>query len=701
MIRPSPALADTTPVHPAELGQPHAARFCRSAPESIRFVSPTLAPALLAIGVALTVAAPASAQLYWRTDGTSGQTWTGANWNDGSATATGGTGWTSGGDAVFSADATLTFVDTTAFSSLTVDAGYAVTITAAGTAAAGAHTIDVGAGATLTWTGEKFKNSSLVKNGAGTWDLGTVGASFAVSEGFTLNAGTLIFSSGNALGTATSAVTINGGTIQVNGAGNFKPTTFTIGGDFGLKFTSSIVIGPWDNSGTMALGSATRTITVDNNGDSNIIANINTTISGATGTGLIFTGPGKVSLNNSGSTYDGGTTISGGADVAYAGTGSFGTGDITLDGGTLRWENGAADISDRLVMGAAGGSVDIGSAAQTFAGVITGTGGLTQSGAGGVLTLAAANTYSGTTTVNAGTLVLSNALAIQNSALNTGSAGAITLSSVTTPTFGGLTGSTDVASVITSGYAGVTALTLNPNAGATHTYAGVIADGAAGMTLTKTGDGTQILTGANTYTGATTISGGTLAVNGSLAAASTVTVASGGTLGGSGTINGAATVQSGGSLAPGNSPGLLTFANGLTLDDGSMSLFQIEGTDRGATYDAIDVTGGTLLYGGTLTLNFGTTIADSTTLDLFDLAHPAAGSFTSIAATSSYVGAFSNSGGTWTLSVGGQLLTFVESTGDLTFSAGSAVPEPATSAALLGGLALAGTALGRRRRRPV
>jgi autotransporter-associated beta strand protein len=61
----------------------------------------------------------------------------------------------------------------------------------------------------------------------------------------------------------------------------------------------------------------------------------------------------------------------------------------------------------------------------------------------------------------------------------------------------------------------VTALTLNPGNETTFEYSGIISDGSTGMTLTKTGLGTQILSGPNTYTGATLISAGTLALGAS------------------------------------------------------------------------------------------------------------------------------------------------------------------------------------------
>jgi autotransporter-associated beta strand protein len=129
-------------------------------------------------------------------------------------------------------------------------------------------------------------------------------------------------------------------------------------------------------------------------------------------------------------------------------------------------------------------------------------------------------------------LQINNALALQNSALNTSAAGVITLSSVTTPTLGGLTGSSNLASIVTTGYSSVTSLTLNPGTGAANTYSGVVANGATGMTLVKTGAGTQTLSGANTYTGATTVSAGTLEVSGAAGAltATTAVNINGGTL---------------------------------------------------------------------------------------------------------------------------------------------------------------------------
>jgi autotransporter-associated beta strand protein len=244
---------------------------------------------------------------------------------------------------------------------------------------------------------------------------------------------------------------------------------------------------------------------------------------------------------NSGNKY----TVAGGAAIEL--TGGF---NQTLNAGTLTL-NGTGTGSDgalRSVSGnnaftvsTGGGGValasdtTIGVDADTFTlnPVLSGAGNLTKAGAG-TLVLTGANTLSGSTTVSAGTLELRNNLALQNSALVTTSAGIVILDPlVTTPTFGGLSGASgDLATILSSGYSGITALTLNPGTGSSVSYGGAIADGVAGTTLTKSGAGTQILTGTNTYTGATTLSAGVLSVGttANLGAPSSNLVMDGGTL---------------------------------------------------------------------------------------------------------------------------------------------------------------------------
>ena len=146
--------------------------------------------------------------------------------------------------------------------------------------------------------------------------------------------------------------------------------------------------------------------------------------------------------------------------------------------------------------------------------------------------------------------------------------------------------------------------------------------------LTKTGAAILRVNGTSTYNGAISIdagtftigsvatltigSGGSLKTNGGSIAAGNATssqlvIASGAMLSGTGAVNVSTTIS--GVHAPGNSPGLQTFANGLAYAAGAT--FQMELTNptgaRGADFDAVDVTGGSfsLAPGGTMNIALG------------------------------------------------------------------------------------------------
>jgi autotransporter-associated beta strand protein len=216
-------------------------------------------------------------------------------------------------------------------------------------------------------------------------------------------------------------------------------------------------------------------------------------------------------------------------------------------------------------------------------------------------------------TINAGRIVLGHAQALQFSALNTASAGKVTATGFATPTLGGLTGSTDLATVIDTGYSAITTLTLNPQTGQSQSYSGVIADGATGMNLVKSGAGTQTLTNAQTYTGSTNIDGGTLQLDGSTHASSTVNIGTAGALTGTGTVNGNATLTGNGIInkASGTIAGTLAVTGGNWNGAGTVSgavtqtsgVFSI-GTGANLTATSgLDVTGGTLTGAGAITGN--------------------------------------------------------------------------------------------------
>jgi outer membrane autotransporter protein len=178
----------------------------------------------------------------------------------------------------------------------------------------------------------------------------------------------------------------------------------------------------------------------------------------------------------------------------------------------------------------------------TFAGAISGTGGVTQIGAGTTI-LTGINTYGGGTTIGSGTLQIGNG----------GTAGSIT------------------GNVTDNG-------TLAFERSDSVTFGGVISG--AG-TLVQSGSGTLILTGNNTYSGGTTISAGTLQVGNGGATGSIIgNVVDNGTL----LFNRSNTLSFGGVIS----------GTGNVEQNGSGSTI-LSGVN---TY-----TGGTIVNAGTLTVN--------------------------------------------------------------------------------------------------
>jgi autotransporter-associated beta strand protein len=339
------------------------------------------------------------------------------------------------------------------------------------------------------------------------------------SDQFTMSAGTI---TGNVnLGGGNNTITMTGG--QINGS-----VALGAGNDTVQLFTGATITGSVDGGG------GTNTFTLDGTGAasfSGTVSNFQTLTKQNTGTWEVTSSiagatavavTGGTLILSADSTYTGGTTISAGT-LQLGNGGSTGSiiGNVT-DNGLL-----AFNRSDTV----------------TFAGVVSGTGSVSQIGPGTTI-LTADNTYTGGTTISAGTLQLGN---------------------------GGSTGSI-IGNVTNNGL-------LAFNRSDTVTFAGVVSGTGS---VSQIGPGTTILTAISTYTGSTTVNAGALIVNGSIASSSLTTVNSGAALLGSGTV-GSTVVNAGGFFAPGNSPGTMTVAGNLAFQSGAFYVVQVNPTTASTT----------------------------------------------------------------------------------------------------------------------
>jgi autotransporter-associated beta strand protein len=126
-----------------------------------------------------------------------------------------------------------------------------------------------------------------------------------------------------------------------------------------------------------------------------------------------------------------------------------------------------------------------------------------------------------------------------------------------------------------------------------------IASELTGMGLVKSGPGTLLLSGNNTYTGATVISAGELDLTGSLVASSSVTVETNATLSGGGSIANSTIVS--GKIAPGNDVGTLAIGP-LSLATGASLQWQA------ADWTGTAGTGYDLISAGSLDLTSSTSV---------------------------------------------------------------------------------------------
>ena len=456
---------------------------------------------------------------------------------------------------------------------------------------------------------------SLTKNGAGTQILSGVNTYNGVT---TIGGGVLMAGSTTAFGT-NSAVN-----ITVAGAN----TGLDLGG-----FNNSIgsLQGIVASIATTTNGPAV--LTTGGNG-------VNATFAGNLVNGVIAPGINVLSLTKVGpaiqtlsgvNTYTGATNVNGGTLQAGSSTALSATSAFLVNTGGILDLNGFNNTILSLTdTGAPGGTIQNGAAGNavltfgdannlTFRGNIiagpgAGTLGITKNGTGKE-TLSGVNTYTGATTINNGALLAGSTTAFSGlSAVNLTAAGAtLDLNTFNNSIFSltGVAGSF----VKDTGVGGAT-LTITNGGGAN--FAGNMIDDGP-LALHKSGPGTQILSGINTYSGDTIIDGGILQAGSTTAFSpnSDFLVNTGGTLSLAGFSNTILTLSDNGAPggivqngAAGNA--VLTFgdANNLTFNgrvqDGGAGTLGLTKNGTGA-----QTMTGLNTYTGPTTVNAGRLIAGS------------------------------------------------------------------------------------------
>jgi autotransporter-associated beta strand protein len=563
-----------------------------------------------------------------------------------------------------SSGATFTNNATTAFIKIGASTNSLGIVNNAGTMTA---TINGGnLGAAQGAIGVLYNTGTFSQTGSVNLGHGIYMANAANSYGYIYNTGTINITSllGLQRSDGTTNITPGSAVMDVAG-GTVNIATQTSGDGQGLKINSDAtsyaslgtaqlnITGGTLNVGTTSAG----TVTVNNS--QNTYSSVNVSGSSAlfdlkTTSGINLNGSSNANNVSTLSLANGGTLRTSFVDNSGS---ALSTGVLSLNNATIKAT--AADATALIRSGVStfvesgGGTIDNGGFNVTVASALkTPTGnGLTNITLGGTT-----NGFVGAPVVVISGGGGTGAAAIANFDPNSGT---ITGFTITSPG----SGYTSAPTITLYGGNGVIGSGASIVSGTTAT-ATIAAVTSGGMTFA--GSGTTTLSGANTYTGATTVNAGTLAIGSAGSLASTT----------------------------------YTIANGAIFNASAKTSYDLTGiaTTIGvgaSTAGRFTGPSGALTFGGTLALNFSTSaLTDGQTYTLFSFGSET-GNFTSVGATGSITDTFNRSGNIWTN--GDQsswVLSLDQSTGVLTVSA---IPEPATYAAIFGVLALAGAGWRRRR----
>lgn len=337
---------------------------------------------------------------------------------------------------------------------------------------------------------------------------------------------------GSTTGVATATFDFDAGvmdatTVNIAQKINTNTATSTVTGTMTLA-GGTITLGTLNLAvNSTASGGATATLTLSGSNTTTIGSIAMASASNAAGTATA-----NLNLNGGSITLNGAITRVGGAGTTTA--------TVTLNGATLNMNNNTIGSAASVVTFTAQSGI-----LRNVASINGTTGGLTKTGTG-TLELQGSNGYGGATTISAGTLKIatisnggapgtlgssSNAaasLVVNGGTLQYTGVAATTdrLFSVGTTAGSAIDASgsgalkfTNTGSMGFNSQTGTRTLTLTGTSTAENSLAMVIGDNSGATSVTKTGAGTWLLTGANTYAGTTTVSAGTLMLDFSAAGA--------------------------------------------------------------------------------------------------------------------------------------------------------------------------------------